>query len=181
MKQQINLYQEILRPKNIRWSSNQLVKIITVTIFLMFLIDAFGYWQTWQSNQELLQIKKLVKKKQAELKKVEVEYPLPIEDQRLRERVSKLGDELRLKKNIVGLLKKNEYGMITGFSDYLTGLAKQHVTGTWLTHISITQGGKQMSLAGSSLKPELVPKLLRKLGKEPGFAGKEFNVISHRE
>jgi len=42
---------------------------------------------------------------------------------------------------------------------------------------SIAQGGARLGLRGGSLKADLVPQYLQRLGKEPSFAGTEFKTF----
>jgi len=177
MRQQVNLYQEALRPKRILWSSKQFAKGVVLVISIMLILDAFGYWQNWSQKRLLVSAEQALKAKQAELKVTETKYPRPQEDQRLRERVAHLGDELLQKQRIVSILSEGAYGNTHGFADYLTSLSRQHVDGIWLTRIALNKGGRQLSLSGGALKPELVPQLLQRLGGEPSFAGKEFKTF----
>ena len=174
MRQQVNLFQDALRPRRVLWSAKHLITALAAVLVLMIMMEGFGFWQTWSIKQALINSELALKGKQAELKIVETKYPRPQEDQRLVQRVSKLDDEVRQKQQILGILNEGEYGNTRGFADHLHGLSKQHVEGIWLTHLSINQGGKQLGLSGGSLKPELVPKFLQRLGSEPSFAGKEF-------
>ena len=174
MRQQINLFQDVLRPRRVQWSAKHLSKIMIAVFGLLFVLEAFGFWQTWTAKQDLANAEQALKAKQAELKTVETKYPRPQEDQRLVLRVKQLDEEMRQKQQILGILNEGEYGNTRGFADHLTGLSKQHVEGIWLTRFSIKQGGKQLGLSGSSVKPELVPQFLQRLGSEPSFAGKEF-------
>lgn len=178
MRQQINLFQEVLRPKRVRWSSRQLNRAMLVTVSVMLVLELVGFWQTWSLKQELLTAEQTLKSKTTELKTAELQYPRPQEDQRLVQRVKQLDEELRQKQQILGILSDGQYGNLHGFAEHLVGLSKQHVEGIWLTRIFIDQGGKQLGLSGGSLKPELVPQFLQRLGGEPGFAGKEFKTFS---
>ncbi len=177
MRQQINLYQDVLKPTRLRWSSKQLASTVLICLGVMLVIDFYGYWQTWNRQQDLLLSKQQWLAKQSELKTIEIQYPRRTEDKQLQARITQLEEELKLKKKIVGVLNRDEYGNSVGFSKYLRGLADQHVPGTWLTHVVINHGGEKMSLAGSATRPELVPVLLQRLGGESVFAGKEFKTF----
>lgn len=177
MRQQINLFQESLRPRQLRWSAKQLTSLMAIAVLLLVVFELVGVWQTWQVKQSIAESEQIVSAKQKEVKQVEASYPKPQEDQRLVNRLEQLKDEIQQKQLILGLLEKKEYGNSRGFADHLSGLSRQHVEGIWLTHFSIEQGGKQLGLSGSSLKPELVPRFIRNLSNEPSFAGKEFKTL----
>jgi hypothetical protein len=47
----------------------------------------------------------------------------------------------------------------------------------WLTGFDITGSAEQMTLAGRSTNPELVPRYMQKLSAEPTLSGIEFRVF----
>lgn len=177
MKQQINLFQNVLRPRHVTWSAKHLSVAMMITFSSLFALELFGFWQSWMLKQDLVTAETLLEERQIELKTVEAKYPRPQEDQRLVQRVIQLEEEVRNKQQILGLLTEDEHGNTRGFAEHLTGLSKQHVNGIWLTRLTIDKGGKQLDISGGSLKPELVPEFLQRLGSEASFAGKEFKTF----
>jgi len=174
MRQQVNLFQDVLRPVKVMWSAKQLVLIVSLFALMMMGLEAFGMFQIWNIKQDIVNSEQVLINKQQEIKFVEAKHPGPQEDKRLVLRVSQLDKEVRQKQQILGILSEGEYGNTHGFADHLQGLSKQHIDGIWLTRFTIDQGGKHLSLSGGSLEPELVPKFLQKLGSEASFSGKEF-------
>ena len=178
MRQQVNLFQDALRPQQVRWSAKQFSRAAIITFAGMFLFEGFGFFQTWMIKNDLAEAEASLKRKTEELKTAEVQYPRPKEDERLVSRVKQLDEELRQKQQILGLLSDDQYGNAHGFAEHLAGLSNQHVEGIWLTKLFIQQGGKQLGLSGGSTKPELVPQFIQRLGGEPSFAGKEFKTFT---
>lgn len=174
MRQQVNLFQDALRPVKVIWSAKQLVLITSLFVMMMTGIEAIRMFQIWNIKQDIARSEQNLLNKQQEIKIVEAKYPRPQEDNRLVLRVRQLDEEVRQKQQILGILSEGEYGNTHGFADHLQGLSKQHIDGIWLTRFTIDQGGKNLSISGGSLEPELVPKFLQRLGSEASFSGKEF-------
>jgi hypothetical protein len=47
----------------------------------------------------------------------------------------------------------------------------------WLTGVTISDGGEQLGLAGSTLDAQLVPRYLQQLSAEQAYKGREFKTF----
>ena len=65
-----------------------------------------------------------------------------------------------------------------GFSAYLAALGRQHTAELWLTNFAIDGGSGALDLAGRSLRAELVPEYLQRLGREEAMLGQRFDVLT---
>ncbi|HET6720815.1 MAG TPA: PilN domain-containing protein [Rhodocyclaceae bacterium] len=61
-----------------------------------------------------------------------------------------------------------------GFADYLRGLARQTVSGLWLTGFSVAQGGGGMEVRGRMLAVDRLPEYIKRLNGEVTFKGRQF-------
>lgn len=61
-----------------------------------------------------------------------------------------------------------------GFADYLRGLARQTVSGLWLTGFSVAQGGGSMEVRGRMLAVDRLPEYIKRLNSEVSFKGRQF-------
>lgn len=61
-----------------------------------------------------------------------------------------------------------------GFADYLRGLARQTVSGLWLTGFSVAQGGGGMEVRGRMLAVDRLPEYIKRLNGEATFKGRQF-------
>lgn len=91
--------------------------------------------------------------------------------------IARLTKERRAKGRVLNLLAGRGVGSTAGFSSYLEGLARQTQSGVWLRHIAIHRGGSDLSIAGSALEPTLVPRYLKRLAREPAYAGAVFRTF----
>jgi hypothetical protein len=73
------------------------------------------------------------------------------------------------------LLRGGGAGQISGFSSHLAALAHRPVEGLWLDHVVLSGLNGAMSVGGSALDPQLVPRYLNGLGAENALAGIRFD------
>jgi hypothetical protein len=57
----------------------------------------------------------------------------------------------------------------------MEALARRHIDGIWLDHILLSSGTSAMSLSGSSLDADLVPRYLQSLATDPALRGARFD------
>lgn len=70
-----------------------------------------------------------------------------------------------------------------GYSAYLRAFAHQAMDGLWLTAIQIDSAGRQLSVSGRALQPDLLPEYMRRLGREEILKGRPFEklLITHQD
>jgi hypothetical protein len=78
---------------------------------------------------------------------------------------------------IIDTLKAGDIGNTTGYSEYMRAFARQTIHGLWLTDFSIIGDGKQMSVKGAVLSPDLVPIYIQRLNHEYIFRGKTVTTL----
>ena len=177
MMQQINLYQEQLRPQKKPFSATSMA--ISSCIFAVLLAAMYFYAAQQLSSVEMrmqaidgdlsnlrIQVEKLVK-----------QFPEQQESKLITSEITRLTRELDKRQAIGRALEKHALENNRGFSDLLESLARQHVQGTWLTHVFISDGGESLSFEGLTYSSELVPAYIRQLSDEEPFEGLVFNVL----
>ena len=65
-----------------------------------------------------------------------------------------------------------------GYAGYFKALARQSVTGLWLTGVSVSGGGRDIGIRGRTTDPATVPGYLARLTGEPLMQGKSFASLS---
>jgi hypothetical protein len=177
MNQQINLYQPMFRKQEKVFSAVTMVQIIGLVTILLGAIYAYNIWSLRPFEQELVKINVEQQKLQGELKRFEVKAAANTKSQLLEDEIRLLSQELEQKRQVEQVLSTGSYGNRNGFSDYFAGLARQHVSGLWLTNVTLQNGGTQLVLKGKTNNAELIPIYIQKLAKEKAFAGLSFNVL----
>ncbi len=151
----------------------------TLLVFAAALAAVYG-WRLWESTLLGTQLAGLRGEAQAarqKLAETQAKFPERRKDGRLEEELRRLQQELEDSQAVVRALEAGDYGDRNGFSAYFEALSRQHVEGTWLSRIEISEGGRQVGLEGHALAPELVPLYVQRLGQEKIFNGKSFSEL----
>lgn len=78
---------------------------------------------------------------------------------------------------ILSLLQKGELGSSEGYAGYLTKLVMISENDLWLTNVTISNAGKNMSIAGRALKSESVIHYAQRLNQQFSDYGVQFTSI----
>lgn len=174
MSQQINLLFQKREQK-----STLIPSLIGVGLVLIMLLFYWGlqHWQTVkiqrtaaQNSQQLIAAKKNLQALQQKLASGEKASDLDAEIAVLKARFE-AGQE------ILTLLQKGELGSSEGFAGYLTKLVKSSQNDLWLTNVTISNGGKSMSIAGRALNSESVINYAEKLNQQFAEYGVQFTSV----
>ena len=177
MSQQVNLYQPLFRKEEKKFSTVAMLQGAGLVLVGVVAMYAYTQWQVGALRGEL---------KQAEQKHVSVTKRLAEAteksgarqpSQSLDGEIARLEQEIAAKEGIQQILQRGIFSNTRGFSEYFVAFARQHIAGVWLTGLDITGAAEQMTLAGRSTHPELVPRYMQKLSTEKTLAGIEFRVF----
>jgi len=177
MSQLINLYQPILRAQPKVFSVQTMLQTLLVILVALACLYVYARWQSQGLNAELAQLRAQHETLMKRIEDFNREHPARQKSAQLEQEVARLGAEVAAKTRALAILASGVQGNTTGFSAHLEGLARQRLPDLWLTGIRIEAGGEELSLNGSALQPELVPRFLQQLGNEPSFRGKEFSIF----
>ncbi len=177
MSQQINLYQPIFRKEEKKFSTlamSQAIGIVALGIVLMY---SYIWWQTNALKSELQRTQQSHAAATKRLADVTQKFGQSASATPLDTEIANLEREVVAKQRIQEILQRGVFSNTQGFSDYFVSFARQRVAGVWLTGFDITGSAQQMTLAGRSTDPELVPRYLQKLSTEKSLSGIVFNVF----
>lgn len=177
--QQINLYQLPEKPP-VEWLAfEQMLKILGIFIIILFLLSLYDIFKLrYQSKQ----LKTLQKQKEEYTKLLAgtttTLAPKPTRVQ-LEAEQKKLQEQNNQEKIMVERLNTIQKMSNKGFSQYLTALSEQTVTGLWLTDFAFKNldSGEYIKLKGSALSADLVPKFMDNISHENIFKGSTFQVF----
>ena len=177
MNQQINLYQPMFRKQEKVFSAIAMTQIVGLLIVVLGGIYAYNLWSLRPFEQELANVNVEKDKLQQELAKLEAKSQTNIKSQLMEDEIKLISRELEQKRRVEQILSAGSFGNRNGFSGYFEGLARQHVSGLWLTNVTLHNGGTQLILKGKTNNAELIPIYIQKLANEKAFAGLSFNVL----
>ena len=178
MSQQVNLYQPIFRKEEKKFSTLAMLQAMGLVVAGVVAIYAFTWWQIGALKSEL----KRTEQHHATATKRLVEATERFGQRAtgrnsLDSEITRLEGEIVAKQRIQEILQRGMFSNTHGFSDYFVSFARQYTPGVWLTGFDITGAAEQMTLAGRSTNPELVPRYMQKLSAEKTLSGIVFRVF----
>lgn len=177
MKQQINLYQPIFRKQKKVFSAVAMLQVSAIALVMFMLTGGYSYLQLNRlKQQETVAANNLFRIHQ-QIEELEAKSKDNTTSKLLEAEINRITREIEQKKNVASLLTKGSFANTAGFSGYFEAIARQHVSGTWLTTITIGDGGSILNMRGITYSAELVPVYLQRLLQEEVFTGASFNVL----
>lgn len=176
MRQQVNLYQPILRREKKVFSASALVISLGVVIAGLVLTSALMLWGQRLQGEELRALERQKRNAQARVSELEARYQPPASSEALQGEVQRLRAELSAKEQFLERFEPASVSFGDGFGPWLEGLSRQIFDGIWLNRFSL-YGAGHINLSGGALQPENVPRLIQRLGQEPAFQGRHFRQL----
>ena len=176
--QQINLYCASLQKQKTRWSSHHLLLAAGAISGLMLVLSLVYVLQVMELEEKLETARAGQNAKMAQLETLQTQIQARQKDGQLQAEVDALMLEISNRQKVMKVLGQQRFGNIEGFSEHVSGLARQRIDGLWLTEIRISRGGEALGMKGQLLKAELLPRYLQRLSTETIFAGKVFETLS---
>jgi hypothetical protein len=177
MNQQINLYLHLPRPRKrfsaglaIRWG----LTAALICLLLIFVLQLRKNWglhdQFRQLSQQEEQLKEALEQARKKIQALPSAAELDKEIQAVEKAIS--GDAQLLKE-----AEQLRQWQAEGFSGYLVHLGGKETSGLWLKRIVIGDGGGSLTLAGSALEPELIPRFIREMAEDQKFFSLKTAVL----
>lgn len=173
MSQQVNLYQPIFRKERRKFSAMTMLQAMGIAVLGIGLLYGYTFWQVRQLRSEVAQTDKQLVAMTKQLDETTRQFSERLQSKDLQAQVQKLQAQVAEKQRLQQILQSAQFNT-QGFSDYFIAFARQHIPGVWITGLDIVGAAEQMTLAGRSTNPELVPRYLQKLSAEKRLNGIEF-------
>lgn len=178
MRQQINLYQEVLIDRPEPLAVRQFVVLLAAFAVLLVLLGLGVFWQLKTEEGRLLALQQ----QQAELASLvaalEKEHPERVKSVLLEEQLADAKSALAGQKKVLAYFTEQDSTTGVEVVRTLEGLAAHRSPGVWLSRVQLDVAGDNIALAGSALRPEQVPQYLKFLGDEQVLAGRVFSRLS---
>jgi len=177
LSQQVNLFQSEFHVRQDIVCAKNLQMVLIATLVFFSSLSIYDYFHELNQNSYLTELQAQHNELEVALQKTKKVAPSMVVDRKLKHRVDGLKQDVTLKQQVLEALSGQSFGNTSGFSEFFRGLAKQSVTGLWLTNFKITGGGTDIGITGSAYQPELVPDFLNKLSAETIFQGTNFQTF----
>ena len=178
IKQSIDLYSEEFRPAKLPESVRHLVTVfaaiavINVVLGLaLFSADQYFQYHLQQAEQEQTRLNQ-------ELSDVIAEMPARTVDRKLEKQIQRERSLVEKRVKVIEFLQQDSVFDTEGYTDVVSQLANQNISGIWLKRFSILDGGRHVELEGIANKPSLVSRYLQQLGEQSAYEGRAFRQIN---
>lgn len=178
MNQQINLYQPMFRKQKAVFSALAMVQVWAIIVLMMAGISGYTALRLLRLESQWANAQKYQAITQGNVDKLKAQELEKTPSKLLESEVQRVQAELVERRQVAGLLLQGALSNTRGFSAQFEGLARRHAAGSWLTEISMREGGNWINLRGMALAPEVVPTYLQNLLSAEAFAGMKFNVLN---
>ena len=180
MAQQINLYNPALRRQREWLTLANLLALAGLLAALLLLAGGFYKHRAASLQAEAKALEARLVLARAEVAQLSAALaPNATQDAATRE-LADLRQQVAVRQEVLAALRGGVAGenlqspTAPGFADYLRALARQSVSGLWLTGFAVAQGGQGMEVRGRMLGVDRLPEYIRRLNAEASFKGRQF-------
>ncbi len=170
MKQQVNLYQDILRQGQNKSGINLYWLGLSATALLFIGFSVYLMSDLKNTETQAQQLRQSLSAEQARVNLISSKIPNQEIDTQLTAQVALWENMLVELTQTMKLLS----GQSSGFSNYLQALSNQSIPEVWLSALYLAGQQQIINIEGSTFKPEKIPYFLQQLQKEPIFNGHSF-------
>ena len=177
MSQQINLYQAKFRKLRLPLSARD-----AGLSLLLIAVSAVAYTAfLWNQNDTLqvqaTAVEQKVAAQQGVADQLNNASKARKKDLQLEAAAQRAEQQLLAMREVVQLIEGGAIGDTEGYSEKMRGLARQTVSGVWLTGFTFAGNAEENQIRGRALDAELVPAFLRRLNSEKSFQGQRFATL----
>lgn len=180
MSQQINLFNPIFLKQQKYFSALTMLQALGLLLLGALALVAYTNFQVKRLTSDLDQVRAYKKMTEANLREAQLRYSAEDKVKALNNQIAQAERDLVATQKVAHTLETGDFGNTKGFSDSFLALARQSVSGLWLTQVSVTDGGNEMDIRGRALVAEKVPDYINRLKSEPSLKGKSFDALNMR-
>ena len=177
MSQQINLYEERLRPCCELATGRHLAVALGVVLATVVLAGVYARIQAERISARFSTVQVELSAVQAQvsaLTKVLAERRV---SSALQTEIDNAKTLLSARTEVAGALDSGGIGNTTGFSEIMGGFARQATGDLWLTGFLVSAGGQNIEIRGRLLDSTRLPPYVQRLSAEPAFQGRRFAAL----
>lgn len=180
MIQQVNLYRNADQA-DYAFLKNPYALISLGACLLLIIVSVVSEYNLQQQKQQRQDLEQQLQIATAHLEDVQTRFPQKTLDNALTLQLQQAQQQYQNLAQIMELLSDDQSDQALGFSRYLSALADQADRDIWLTRIRFDSINNDISLHGSTFKPEQIPALLQRLQNSPAFKGRHFARLSIKQ
>lgn len=177
MRQQIDLYQDILIDRPEPLQGRQAGFIILIAILCLCFVAGYSYRQAAIVTAERNELHHQIQIDSQRVTDLEQQYPEIKMNVLLKEKIVRLDQEIRGQRQALNYFSDQDVESNADILATLDGLAKTPFKGVWLKRIRLLERGEEVLLTGRALSADQVPDYLAELGSKHIFGGRIFSRL----
>ncbi len=177
MIQQVNLYQDSLKPTDTKWHTG-LLAYFFIAVFILLTAYSLYLWFELDNSQNAIQsIQQELQQSNQNIQKLRQQYPVQHINPLLANELIRAEQQLNSLSDLNQQLFDKQSDQIRGFGIYFTSMARQNTPDVWLSRVTINSRKQIIKLHGSTYQPEKIGLFLQALRQEAVFKGKSFATL----
>ena len=174
MQQQVNLYQPIAKGPQGTLSATATVRLFALVVLALGGIWGFSKWEVVKLRKGV-EVVRAQHQAQEQIRAAGFSDLEILSQENLDARIVSLSAALESKTQALEQLRAETTSHGASFAARLEGLARQHVEGVWLDHLTLGGTANALSLSGTTVNPTLVPEYLHNLATDPALRGAQID------
>lgn len=174
MAQQINLYNPVFLQQKKHFSAVTMLQALGLLLIGILAFYAYSLTETRALARVAADTRLQLQSQTEQVARLTQEFSPGGRSRLLEEEVARTAARLKQREELLAVLRTGGLGNTAGFSRYLAALARQPVSGVWLTGLSIGGDEAALQLTGRVLHSDLVPAYIRALNREEVMRGRRI-------
>jgi hypothetical protein len=170
--QEVNLYQPVSKGVRGALSASSTLTILVLVCATLSGLWGFAYWQVGRLAIAA-QLVRNQQQAQAAMSAAQGPQLGGLSDEELEALLTRLGEDVDSKTRALALLSSESQHQ--GFSSRLRAFGTRHIDGIWLDRLTLGATVESVSVSGSTLSPDVVPRYLRSLASDPALKGGQID------
>ncbi len=172
MKQQVNFYTDLFKPKQDRLSLTNMLLVWLAGIVFTMVLYSFEVEKAALAKKNWLMVEQMEQHQQQQLQSLQSSFAARGDAVVLEKTLQHMQATLQQRDFVIEQLGLRADGMRCGVAGLLENLASLSTEGLWLTDIQVNQG--QLSVSGMTTDVEKVPQLIQQLQNIHSLQDKRF-------
>jgi cell division protein FtsL len=172
MSQQINLFNPQFQPQKKLFTVGGMAAALGVLVLGLVATGVYAKVRVLRLQTEVAQGEQRMQKAQKRLEEATAEFAPRTKDARIEAELAEAQNERDALRRVADVIERGDLGNTQGYAEYFRALARQSVSGVWLTGVTIAGAGAEIGVRGRALDPALVPGYLTRLRNERVLQGK---------
>jgi hypothetical protein len=178
MRQQINLYQPVAGDESKALESRTLGLLAGGVVMCLLMIWGFGMTQVASLEKSVETLRAQQQAQEQAMTALGAQHPNVVSPAMLQAQVTALSAQVTTRMQALDILRHGGAGQTHGFAERMEALARRHTDGLWIDRVVLSGTTGAMSVGGSTVNPDLVPRYLRALAGESALSGTRFDALT---